>query len=458
MSWLKQAGDFTKDLHAAQSKVKQKDDKKVDKLEMEFVSSASEARLLAAPEGAAFLIMLCFVLTVVMLAGAFYFKIDETVKGMGKVVPTKQIQAIQNLEGGILKDMNVSEGQKVKKGDIVAVLDDTEVVSSYTEQKNSYIKLLARIQRLDSEVHDKDKVEFDTRLADYPTVREHEVQLFNSSRESMKHKLQQLDFEIEQAQAELQSARENFLILKENYHVSEEQFRVNESAFKKHAISKSEYIKEKQRINELKASLKKTELEIPKLRATFHSLEQKKETAQTNYRAELFKEREEIELKLEQFQARTTEKKSALMRSTIEAPETGTIKKIYINTLGGVIKPGMVIMDLVPSDDELLIEAKIQPRDIGFIHKGLPCKVKFTAFDFSKYGGLEGIVDFVSADSITDDKGNSFFIVRVKTDKNYINDKKGGHLEIIPGIQAEVDIIVGKKSILEYIMKPMIKF
>jgi len=117
----------------------------------------------------------------------------------------------------------------------------------------------------------------------------------------------------------------------------------------------------------------------------------------------------------------------------------------------------MVIMDLVPLDDQLLIEVKVKPKDIGFIHKGLKGKVKFTAFDFSKYGGLEGIVEYVSADTITDKKGNSFYQVRVRTEKTTISDKKGGQLQIIPEMQTEVDLIIDQKSILEYIVKPVLR-
>ena len=135
----------------------------------------------------------------------------------------------------------------------------------------------------------------------------------------------------------------------------------------------------------------------------------------------------------------------------------GTIKKINFNTIGGVIRPGMDIMEIVPTDDKLIIEAKVKPKDIGFIHRGLNAKVKLTAFDFGTYGGLEGKVIFVSADTITDKKGTSFFLVRILTSKNYIMDKKNEKHIIIPGMQAESNIVVDQKSILEYILKPMLK-
>ena len=454
MGWFSQAVTFFKEVKNAK-KIKEE---ALPNDELEFVSSASEARLLHTPAGASLLIMVSFFLLATLLIWSVISPIDEVVKAQGKVIPSKQVQAIQNLEGGILQELKVREGQIVQKGEVVAILDDTGIKSSYQEQKNNYIKLLARIQRLDDEVHEDDEVTFDEQLENYADVKDHERQLFKSSRQSYLSKLSEVDYEIERAKAELHAARSNFLILKDNYKVAEEEMAVNEAAYKKNAISKVDYIKEKQRINELKASLKKVELEIPQLRANFHAMETKKEKIKQNYKSELLKERSDIEIKLEQFQAQATTLEDKVERTILTAPETGTIKEIYINTIGGVVRPGMVIMDLVPVDDKLLIEAKVNPRDIGFIHKGLKCKVKFTAFDFSKYGGLEGLVDYVSADSITDKKGNSFYQVRVLTSKTSLSDKKGGHLQIIPGMQTEVDIIVDQKSILEYIVKPVLRF
>ncbi len=454
MSWFGQAITFFKEVHNA--KKERTEDVPLD--ELEFVSSASEARLLHAPAGASFLIVVSFLLLATLLVWSVVSPIDEVAKANGKVIPSKQIQAIQNLEGGILKELKVQEGQIVKKGEVVAILDDTSVASSYAEQQKTYAKLIARVQRLDAEVHGKEEIKFSEELDEHSSVKEHEIQLFNSSRESIEAKIDESDFEVTKADAELQTARSNFNILSKNYKIAAQELEVNEAAFKKKAISKLAYIKEKQRLNELHASLKKAQLLIPQARANFHSLEKKKLSVIRQYKKTLLKERSEVEIKLEQIQAKATSLKDKVARTILIAPEAGTIKEIYVNTIGGVVRPGMVIMDLVPLDDQLLIEVKVKPKDIGFIHKGLKAKVKFTAFDFSKYGGLIGTVEYVSADTITDKKGISSYQVRVRTKKTSINDKKGGQLQIIPGMQAEVNIIIDKKSILEYVVKPVLKF
>ena len=453
MGWFRQAATFFKEVRNAK---KQKEEQ-LPKQELEFVSSASEARLLHAPAGASFLILVTFLLIISLIIWAVVSPIDEVAKASGKVIPSKQIQSIQNLEGGILKELKVREGQIVEKGEVIAILDDTAVASSFEEQKNSYVKLLARIQRLDAEYNEQKEIEFTQELDKFEKVKEHEIQLFESRQLSLESKIDEADFEVTKAKAELDTARTDFAILSKNFHIAKQEMDVNEAAFERHAISKIEYIKEKQRLNELQASLKKSELLIPQARANFHSMEKKKESVTRQNRSELLKERSEIEVKLEQIQARSTALKDKVLRTTLIAPETGTIKEIYINTIGGVIRPGMVIMDIVPLDDQLLIEVKVKPKDIGFIHKGLKGKVKFTAFDFSKYGGLVGTVDYVSADTITDKKGISFYQVRIRTDKTTISDKKGGQLQIIPGMQAEVNIIIDTKSILEYIVKPVLK-
>jgi adhesin transport system membrane fusion protein len=149
--------------------------------------------------------------------------------------------------------------------------------------------------------------------------------------------------------------------------------------------------------------------------------------------------------------------KEKLAHTIIKSPVHGIVKKIDINTIGGVLRPGEEIMQIVPSDDKLLIEVKIKPKDIGFISIGQKAKVKITAFDYSSYGGLEGEVMFLSADTITDKKGNSFYLARIKTKTNFITDKKGKKHTIIPGMKTEVDIILDQKSILTYILKPMLK-
>ncbi len=454
MSWFKQAATFFKEVRNA----KKHKDEVVHVEELEYVSSASEARLLHTPAGASFLILVTFMLIVSLLVWSVVAPIDEVAKAKGKVIPSKQVQAIQNLEGGILQELKVHEGQVVKQGEVVAILDNTSAKSSYEEQRDSYVKLLARVQRLDAEVNDADEVEFSAELEEFPKVKQHEAQLFRSSRQSIQAKIEGADFEVTRAKAEMENARSNFMVQKNNHEVAKDELSINETAMKKHVISKIDYIKEKQRINELEASLKQAELAIPGKIANFHAMERKKDGVIRQYKSDLLKERSETELKMGAIQAKAVSLKDRMARTTLLAPEAGTIKKIYINTIGGVLRPGMVIMDLVPLDDQLIVEAKVKPKDIGFIQIGLKGKVKFTAFDFSKYGGLVGEVIYISADTITDKKGLSFYLVRVRTDKTTISDKKGGQLQIIPGMQAEVDIIIDQKSLLEYIVKPVLRF
>jgi adhesin transport system membrane fusion protein len=184
---------------------------------------------------------------------------------------------------------------------------------------------------------------------------------------------------------------------------------------------------------------------------------QKRESYIHETKVKYQKERSEIKSKLNTMQSKGVSLKAKVSHSKVLSPVVGTVKKINFNTVGGVIRPGMDIMEIIPTDDKLILEVKVKPKDIGFIHTGLKAKIKLTAFDFSTYGGLDGEVIFVSADTITDKKGISYFLVRIKTEKNFIIDKKGMKHTIRPGMQVESDIVVDKKSIMAYILKPMLK-
>ena len=184
---------------------------------------------------------------------------------------------------------------------------------------------------------------------------------------------------------------------------------------------------------------------------------QKRESYIKEMTAKYEKERNEIQTKLTAMQSKGVSLQAKLSHSIVRSPVVGTVKKINFNTIGGVIRPGMEVMQIVPSDDKLLIEVKVKPKDIGFIILGQTAKVKITAFDYSTYGGLEGSVEFISADTITDKKGNSSYLARIRTKSNIILDKKDKEHTIIPGMKTEVDIILDKKSILTYILKPMLK-
>ena len=455
MSWIEQAKIFFSEVKA--TKAREEEEEKVAQEDMEFVSSASEARLLDVPQGASFLIALAIICSAGIIAWSLIMKVDEVAKAQGKVIPSKQVQKIQTLEGGIVKEIKVVEGQTVQKDEVLIVIDNVYAKSDVDENTNTYNALLARFVALTAGLEGKRMVKFPEELKPHIEIISQARRQFHADWGEVIAKTKELEFAIEQRSKELESARDELESQKLNYKLAKEELDLNEPLKKSGAISKVDYLHIKQKVNEAKSKLNQAKRSVPKARSALNEAMQKRESYIKEMTARFQKERNEIQTKLNAMQSKGVSLQAKLSHSIVKSPVNGTVKKINFNTIGGVIRPGMEVMQIVPSDDKLLIEVKVKPKDIGFIELGQKAKVKVTAFDYSTYGGLEGEVKFISADTITDQKGNSFYLARILTNSNVIVDKKGKKHTIIPGMKTEVDIILDKKSILTYILKPMLK-
>jgi adhesin transport system membrane fusion protein len=346
---------------------------------------------------------------IMAIAWAHYAILDEVTTGQGKVIPSSEVQIIQNLEGGIIKKIFIKEGEIVKQDQILMQIDNTRFMSSYAEAEKKIDALQLEIIRISAEVNKTKPVFPENIKISHPNL----VLTQQSLYESRMRELNQLQISLDLAQKELDMTR---------------------PLLKNGSVSEVEVIRLDRTVNEIKGSIDK-----------FNSDELDK----------LNKARGDLSALIEANKA----DKDRLTRTTVRSPVYGIIKQIKTTTIGGVVQPGSDLIEIVPLDDTLLIEAKIRPSDIGFIHPGQNAMVKLTAYDYSIYGGLEGIVEQISADTIvdeTDKKNDSFYVIRVRTDKNHLGtDEKP--LPIIPGMLATVDILTGKKSVLEYILKPILK-
>ena len=424
---------------------------------MEFVSSSSEARLLEAPKGASFLTMLTFVFLIAIIVWSLVMTVDEVAKSQGKVIPSKQVQIIQTLEGGIVKEIKVMEGQNVKKGDILVIIDDVYAKSNVDENVNSYNSLLARLVALNTIIKGQRLLNFPKELKPHIEITSRAKDRFNAEWDQSMTKIKELEFSIDQRKKEHDSAIYQLSTEKSNYELAKEELDLNKPLVKSGALSKVEFLHIQQKVNESRSKLNKAKNGAPKTKAALNESIQKRESYINETKVKFEKERNEVQAKLNAMHSKGVSLQAKLSHSVVRSPVVGTVKKINFNTVGGVIRSGIDIMEIVPTDDKLLIEVKVKPKDIGFIELGQKAKVKITAFDYSTYGGLEGSVDFITADTITDKKGNSFYLARIRTKSNIIIDKKNKEHTIIPGMKTEVDIILDQKSILTYILKPMLK-
>lgn len=343
------------------------------------------------------------------LTWAHYATLDEVTTGEGKVIPSSQIQIIQNLEGGIVNKLFVKEGEIVTTNQILMQIDNTRFRATYNEAQKKIASLQIEILRLSAEMNNKPLNIPEDLAKNNPGVVEAETALYNSRKEE----LDQLNHALDLAVRELD---------------------LSIPLVSKGAVSEVEILRLRRSVNEIKGKIAQFKSE---------SLDQLNKARGT----------------LAALQEAHTADEDRLLRTTVRSPVKGIVKRIKINTVGGVIQPGMDIIEIVPLDDTLLIEAKIKPSDIGFIKHGQSAMVKLTAYDYSIYGGLEGKVEQISADTITDDKQNkeeTYYLIRVRTDKNYLG-TQAKPLYIIPGMMATVDILTGHKTVLDYILKPILK-
>ena len=454
MSWYEQAKIFASEI---KSMKQNENEEKIPQTDLEYVSSASEARLLNTSQGASLLLVVTTIFIIGVIVWSLTMNIDEVVKAQGKVIPSKQVQVIQNLEGGIIKEIKVVEGQSVKKGEKLIIINDVSAASELSDNVSQYNMLLARLVALNAHISESLILTMPSELLGLVKIVDSTRERFNTENAQHLSKVKELEAVRAQKAKDLDSAESNLQIAKDDYALAKEELSLNEDAFSKQLIAKVTYIKSKHEANAAKSKFTQAKHNIPKTQAAFNEAAEKRESYVQEIISQYQKESAEVKSKLNTMQSKSISLEAKVSHSIVKSPVDGTVKKINFNTIGGIIRPGMDIMEIIPTDDKLIVEAKLQPKDIGFVTKGLHAKVKITAYDFSTYGGLEGDVIFVSADTITDPKGTSYFLVRVLTDKNYILDKKGKEHTIIPGMQTEADIIVDQKSIFSYILKPMLK-
>lgn len=413
-------------------------------------------------------LLLCF------LVWSYFSALQQVTSGMGKIIPSTQVQIIQSLDGGVLEKLFIQEGMQVLKNQPIARIDDTRFRSDFAEQKQEVDSLRANVIRLRAELSSvlignneqwERQIEITKKVPVYPEDLIKNAPLMverqqNEYSERLDNLINQLEIQgqkIQQREQEVAELASKIDTLSISFRIATKELDLTRPLAEKNIVSKIELYKLERSVNELKGELSAVRLLAPKLRsAQQESILNRRETILA-YRAETRAQLNELQNKLSRINESQVGAQDKVTKALILSPVVGTIKTIHINTLGGVVKPGETIVEIVPTEDKLMVEAKIKPRDIGFIYPGLPAVVKITAYDFARYGGLTGKVEHISADTTQDEEGNSFYLIRVRTDASSIKNKKGEEMPIIPGMLTEVDVITGKRTILEYILNPILR-
>lgn len=404
--------------------------------------------------GARKLLWVSLLVIIVLLVWAAFGQIDEVVRGTGKVVPSRQVQVIQSLDGGIVEEILVRPGQQVEQGQILLRIDPTRYSSSLGENRVERLALMAKAARLTALADGKDFEVPEEVLKDAPKLAESEREAWLARTRELNATLQIAREQLNQRQQELRETRANRDQASSSCGLTSQELRVTEPLLKSGAVSEVELLRLRRDVARYCGEARAAEAQISRIEAAISEATSKIEESELNVRNEARKELQDTQAKL----ATLTESQIALVDrvklAEVRSPVRGIVNNMMVNTVGGVVQPGKDILDIVPSDDSLLLEVKINPRDIGFLHPGQEADVKFTAYDFAIYGGLDGVVEQIGADAITDEKDNSYYLVKVRTDKAFVGDDRR---PILPGMQAEVHILTGKRSLLHYLLKPILR-
>ncbi len=389
------------------------------------------------------------------LIWAYFAKVDEISRGMGQVVPSQRVQIIQNLEGGILSEIAVREGQKVNQDDLLARLENVQAASIYQDTLAKVYENMAAIARLEARI-DGSEATYPQELEINPNLISRSDALLQAERNQDLAELNILLNQKTLKNQELAEQEELKKQLSKSLELAQKQRNLAAPLLAQRAYSEIDFVNLEQRVQEISSELSVLEYSLPRLYTELQDVENRvvahKAEQATTHRTQI----NTLEAELTSLRENLKAGGDRLIRTDIKSPVNGIVNTIFINTLGGVVRPAEAIMEIVPLTDELIVEAKINPVDIAFIYNGQKAIVKLSAYDFSIYGALEGVVDHISADTLEDQDGTVYYAVKIKTHANTLG-KENQNLPILPGMLAQVDIITGKKSILNFLLKPLIK-
>lgn len=442
--------------------------------ELDFVDDKTAALLLNTPNSARLMLWVMVLFFVAAIGWASWAQIDQVTVGQGKVIPSSQIQVVQNLEGGLVKEILVKEGQLVKKGQQLLLIDDTRFRSDYREREQQVANLTASVLQLSASINSV-AVNRDFNIQDWeksvvldygkltfpPVLEETQPQLtqrqkaeYREDLDNLRNQLSVIDQQVEQKQQDLVEIEARVRNLRQSYQYAKKELDITQPLADEGVVPRIELLKLQRQVNDTRREMTSSELKIPVIKSAIKESMLNRIDVALKFRSEQQEKLNNAQDQLSALVESAVGLEDRVNRTVVVSPVTGKIKTLNVNTVGGVIQPGMDIVEIVPTEDTLLVESKIAPKDIAFLRPNLNAIVKFTAYDFTKYGGLVGELEHISADTTQDEEGNSFYIVRVRTEKTSFG--QDADLPIIPGMTASVDIITGKRTVLEYLLKPIL--
>jgi len=428
-----------------------------DSQKMDWGDEADWARLQQEPLRARLMLWIVFFVVILLVAWAAYAQIDEKTPGMGKVVSSSYVQKIQAVDPGQVEKILVKEGQKVERGELLLQIGQARYMAEWGVADAKYHSLKAKEARLQALLEGKAFVIPEEVLKSAPAIAAEEQEHYRSSLEEAEYQLSILRGQLTQREQELREVEASYTKAENSLKLAEEDLEKYLRLLPSGSVSEVEVNNQKRIVEEFGGNRRQDAEKIKRSHAAIAEAKDKIREAQLKINNQWRNDLITTSGQLKVVSSEAELGKDKLEQADVRSPVRGIVQRLHVNTVGGVVQQGKDLVEIVPLDDELLIEAKIKPRDIGFLREGMAAKVKITAFDFAIYGGLEGTLDYVSADAVTDDpidRGNIYFVIRVKTNKTTIGKNNE---RIMPGMAAEVDVLTGKKSVLSYLLKPVLR-
>lgn len=421
--------------------------------DLDWVSDAEWARLQQEPLRARVVLRAIGVILLILLLWAALAEVDEVTRGSGKVIPSSQLQVIQSLDGGIVSEILVREGQVVDKDQLLLKIDETRFVSSLRENRAEYLSLVAKAARLTALAEGKPFAVPPEVVKEFPQVAAQERTLYDARRMELEAQVGIARQQLAQRNQELVEVRARHASAAQGHELTQRELAATKPLLGSGAVSEVEVLRLERDVGRYRGERDQAAAQINRIQAAIGEAVRKIEEVELNFRNEARMQLADVSGKVNALSEGSTALTDRVKHSSVKSPVRGTVKRLLFNTVGGVVQPGNPIIEVVPLEDTLLLEARVHPKDIAFLRPGQPAIVRFTAYDFAIYGSLDAVLEHIGADTVTDDDGNAFYICRVRTHKSNL----GENLPIMPGMVAEVDIKTGKKTVLSYLLKPILR-
>lgn len=417
-----------------------------------WVTDAEWARINQAPLRARTLLYAIVVIFVLLIIWAAFAPLDEIARGEGKVIPSQKLQTLQSLDGGLVQDILVREGQIVEAGEVLIKVDPTRFMASYSESRSQLVNLSAEVARLQALVSQQ-PLSFPELLNDYPNIIERETRIYQFSLEELQEQQQALSNQIVQKQQEHNEAVAAVEQYQKTLTLTKHELEVTKPLLESGAVSDIDILRLEREVVRVQGELNRAKATQARSQAAIKEAQNKQNEIRLTLTNRWRNQLSDSSAKLDALMKAEQGLEDKVLQADIRSPVHGTVQRLHINTIGGVLTPGRDVIDIVPLDDKLVVEARIPPKDIAFIKNNQRAMIRFSAYDFSIYGGVVAQVSHISADTITDEKDQTYYLVRLTTEYSNLHED----LLIIPGMTTQVDIITGKRTVLMYLLKPLLR-